>query len=40
MHIADLLPAEPKPERKDTMAYKLSEEEVEKLAESVMKDIG
>ena len=40
MHIADLLPSEPKPERKDTMAYKLSEDEVEKLAGEVAIKLG
>jgi hypothetical protein len=28
LHIADLLPKEPKPERKDTSAYKINEKEV------------
>ena len=37
LHIADLLPAEPKPARKDTSAYKVSKDEIESLSESVIK---
>lgn len=36
LHIADLLPAEPKPERKDTMHYKLSGDEITRLSEDVI----
>ncbi len=36
LHIADLLPKEPKPERKDTSAYKINEKEVGQLTESVV----
>jgi hypothetical protein len=32
LHIADLLPPEPAPERKDTMAYRLTEGDVRELA--------
>ena len=31
LHIADLLPSDPKPERKDTMAYRVSEQDVQHL---------
>jgi hypothetical protein len=40
LHIADLLPAEPKPERKDTSAYKLSEDDVVKLTDTVVAKLG
>ena len=36
LHIADLLPPEPKPERKDTSAYKLSDGDVDKLTNTVV----
>ena len=36
LHIADLLPPEPKPERKDTMVYRVNESEVGKLTEAVL----
>ncbi len=36
LHIADLLPPEPKPERKDTSAYKLSGGDVLKLTDTVV----
>ncbi len=39
LHIADLLPVEPKPTRKVTMAYKINEEEIYKLAEAVVKAV-
>lgn len=35
LHIADLLPANPKPERSVTSAYKLTENDVKKLTSSV-----
>jgi hypothetical protein len=36
LHIADLLPPEPKPKRKDTMAYRLTESDVRSLTEAVL----
>lgn len=36
LHIADLLPPEPKPKRKDTMAYRLNDGEVRKLTDAVV----
>ena len=37
MHIADLLPSDPKPERKDTSAYRLKDADVKRLTETVVK---
>ncbi|MBK9981088.1 MAG: NAD(P)H-dependent oxidoreductase [Saprospiraceae bacterium] len=37
MHIADLLPPEPKPERKDTSDYHLREEDVKSLTNKIVK---
>ena len=39
LHIADLLPAEPKPERKDTMAYRLNESDVKRLTDKIVKTL-
>jgi hypothetical protein len=36
LHIADLLPSEPEPTRKDTMAYRINEREVEHLTDVVV----
>jgi hypothetical protein len=36
LHIADLLPSEPEPTRKDTMGYRINEREVEHLADTVV----
>ena len=36
LHIADLLPSEPKPTRKDTMAYRINERDVKYLTDTVM----
>lgn len=36
LHIADLLPAEPAPTRKDTMAYRLTQSEVASVAETAL----
>ena len=36
LHIADLLPAEPKPVRKDTMAYRVTEGDLKHLADTVV----
>ena len=35
MHIADLLPRDPKPGRKDTSVYKVNDSDLEKLTETV-----
>jgi hypothetical protein len=35
LHIADFLPPEPKPERKDTMAYHVNDSDVRKLTDAV-----
>ena len=35
LHIADLLPSEPKPTMKDTSAYHLNDAEISKLAEAI-----
>ncbi len=40
LHIAELLPIEPEPERKDTMAYRLDSEETEKLTGAVVRAIS
>ena len=37
LHIADLLPPAPKPNRKDTMAYRLNDRDVKNLADTVVK---
>ncbi|OPA74590.1 hypothetical protein BVG16_22755 [Paenibacillus selenitireducens] len=37
MHIADLLPANPKPARKDTSAYQLDDVDMKKLTHTIMK---
>ena len=36
LHIASLLPPEPKPRRKDTMAYRLNDSDVRKLTDAVV----
>jgi len=36
LHIADLLPSEPEPTRKDTMGYRIDEGEVERLTDTVV----
>lgn len=38
MHIADLLPAEPKPTMKDTSSYRLTEIHNQKLTDSIIKN--
>jgi len=40
LHIADLLPAEPKPTRDDTMAYRINDQEVKHLTDSVVATLG
>jgi flavodoxin len=37
MHIADLLPGQPKPERKDTSEYRLNDADVKNLTNSIIK---
>jgi flavodoxin len=39
LHIADLLPANPKPTQKDTAAYRLNSNDVKKLAEIAVKKL-
>jgi len=36
LHIADLLPSEPEPTRKDTMAYRINEREVKHLTDTIV----
>jgi hypothetical protein len=36
LHIADLLPSEPKPTRKDTMAYRITESDVDYLTDTII----
>jgi hypothetical protein len=36
LHIADLLPSEPKPTRNDTMGYRITEEDVKHLTDTVV----
>jgi len=36
LHIADLLPSEPKPVRKDTMAYRITEGDVKHLTDTIV----
>jgi len=36
LHIADLLPSEPEPTRKDTMGYRIDGKEVEHLTDTIM----
>lgn len=39
LHIADLLPSEPKPVRKDTSAYRLNNEDIKKLTNTIGKNL-
>lgn len=39
LHIADLLPSDPKPTRKDTSAYRVNEGDIEKLTNIVVKTL-
>jgi len=39
LHIADLLPSDPKPDRKDTSAYRLNERDVKSLTNTVAKTL-
>jgi hypothetical protein len=36
LHIADLLPSQPEPTRKDTMAYRITERDVECLTDTIV----
>jgi hypothetical protein len=40
LHIADLLPAEPKPQRQDTQDYKLRGGDIERLTSTVVKAVN
>jgi flavodoxin len=40
LHIADLLPPEPKPTRKETMAYRLTDGDVERLTETAVASLS
>lgn len=40
LHIADLLPSEPKPARKDTSAYRINEADIKKLAGIAVETAG
>jgi len=39
LHIADLLPPDPKPTRNDTMGYRLSDKEVKSLTDTIVKNL-
>jgi hypothetical protein len=39
LHIADLLPADPKPARKDTMGYRITESDVKRLADQAVEQL-
>jgi hypothetical protein len=39
LHIADLLPKDPKPTRKDTQSYHLTDRDVKNLADKVVKTL-
>lgn len=39
LHIADLLPPEPKPTRKDTSAYRITEREVKHLTDTIVENL-
>jgi hypothetical protein len=36
MHLAELLPPEPQPTRKDTMGYRINDSEVQHLTDTVV----
>jgi len=40
LHIADLLPSDPKPTRQDTSVYRLNEQDVQYLTDKAVKEIG
>jgi flavodoxin len=39
LHIADLLPSEPKPTRDDTMAYRITEQDVQDLTNQILEKL-
>jgi flavodoxin len=39
LHIADLLPSDPKPTRKDTSAYRLNKVDIKKLTDTIVKTV-
>lgn len=39
LHIADLLPSDPKPVRKDTSAYRINNGDIKKLTNTIMKTV-
>ncbi len=39
LHIADLLPSDPKPTRKDTSAYRLNDEDIRSLTNKIVKTL-
>lgn len=39
LHLADLLPPEPKPTRKDTMAYRITDQDVQHLTDKIMETL-
>ena len=39
LHIVDLLPSDPKPTRKNTSAYKINNEDIEKLTNSIVETV-
>jgi hypothetical protein len=39
VHISDLLPPEPKPDRKDTSAYRINNEDIKKLTNTIVKTL-
>lgn len=39
LHIADLLPSDPKPVRKDTSAYRINNEDIKKLTNTIVKTV-
>ncbi len=38
-HIVDLLPSDPKPVRKDTSAYRIKDEDIKKLTNTIVKTL-
>jgi len=39
LHIADLLPSDPKPTRKDTSVYRINNEDIKKLTNTIIKTV-
>jgi hypothetical protein len=40
LHITDLLPQDPTPTRADTFAYRVNDDDVKRLTERVLTDLG